>query len=134
MLKQNWFGSSNMEMFNEYYDVQKFYDKDTKAIYVVEEDLIGHITITEFQEHHEGYVENYNEYLEWKSQNLPVRLFIQECERYVEKCTEEEMSKLYETTVDITMCGLTTKIPYGAEPHNRILDALRILLDEGEVE
>ena len=133
MLKQNWFYSKNMEMFHENMCEQWFFDKETKCIYLVSDEL-DDLTIVQIEEESEKYVKFYNEYLEWKSQNLPVRLFIQECDRYVERCTEEEISKLYETTVNITICGLTTKIPYGAEPHNRILDALNILLEEGEVE
>jgi len=133
MLKQNWFGSKNMEMFHEDMCEQWFFDKETKCIYLVSDEL-DDITIVQIEEESSTYNKFYNEYLEWKSGNLPVKLFVQECERYVERCTEEELSNLYETTVDITMCGLSTKIPYGAEPHNRILDALRILLEEGEVE
>lgn len=133
MLKQNWFYSKNMEMFHEDMCEQWFYDKETKCIYLVSDEL-DDLTIVQIEEESENYWKYYNIYLEWKSQNLSVRLFVQECERYVEKCTEEELSKLYETTVDVTMCGVTTKIPYGAEPRNRILDALKILLEEGEVE
>ena len=133
MLKQNWFCTKNMEMFNEFYCEQWFFDKDTKCVYIVS-DKHDDLTIVQITEESEKYWKYYNEYLEWKSDNLPVQLFVQECERYVERCTEEKLTNLYETTIDITMCGLTTRIPYGAEPHNRILDALKILLEKGEVE
>ena len=133
MLKQNWFCSKNMEMFHESMCEQWFFDKETKCIYLVSDEL-DDLTIVQIEEKSENYCKYYNEYIKWKSQNLPVQIFIQECERYVERCTEKELTNLYETTVDITMCGLTTKIPYGAESHNRILDALKILLEEGEVE
>ena len=122
-----------MEMFHEDMCEQWFFDKETKCIYLVSDEL-DDITIVQVEEESEKYPRFYNKYLEWKSNNMPVRLFVQECERYIERCTDEELTNLYETTVNITMLGLTTKIPYGAEPHNRILDALRILLEEGEVE
>lgn len=134
MLKQNWFCKNNMEMFEEYPDEQWFFDKETKCIYLVSDELED-LTIIQIEEESENYQKYYCKYIEWKSDNMPVQLFVQECERYVEKCTEEEMTELYENgMINISMLGLTTKIPWGAEPYNRIIDALNVLLKEGEVE
>jgi len=133
MLMQNWFCQPNMEMFHEYYDRQEFYDKNTKAIYIVEDTNEG-VRIREIQEDADNYNMHYVKYLEWKSDNMPAKLFIQECERYISKLSGEDMDELYETTIDITMCGLTTRISWGAESYNRIIDALNILVNSGEVE
>lgn len=133
MLKQNWF--VNMEMFDEYYETQQFYDKETKCIYVVSEDPYGNTIITEYQEGSKDYVTHYNKYLEWKSQNLSAQIFVNECERIIERLTDKEMDDLYENgTIDISMLGLATKLNWGAEPYNRILDALRLLITESEVD
>ena len=133
MLMQNWFCQPNMEMFHEYFDVQEFYDKNTKAIYVVSDAPDGNITIIEIQEDHADYPLYYNTYLEWKSNNMPVQLFVQECERYLSKLSAEDIEELYETTINISMCGLTTKIPWGVEPYNKIINALNALVNNGEV-
>jgi len=133
MLMQNWFCQPNMEMFHEYYDHQEFFDKKTKAIYVVESTNEG-VRIREIQENADNYNMHYVKYLEWKSENMPVKLFVQECERYLTDMSDEELEEIYETTIDISMCGLTTKIPFGAEPYNRIVNALNALVNSGEVE
>ena len=133
MLMQNWFCQPNMEMFNEYYDHQEFYDKNTKAIYIVEDTNEG-VRIREIQENADNYNMHYVKYLEWKSDNMPVKLFVQECERYLTDISDEELEEVYESTIDISMCGLTTKIPWGAEPYNKIINTLNSLVNNGEVE
>lgn len=134
MLKQNWFCTKNMEMFYENMREQWFFDKETKCIYLVSDEL-DDLTIVQIAEDSNQYYKFYNEYLKWKSDNLPLQLFVQECERYIEKCSEDEMTKLYdEMTIDISMLGLTTKLVWGAEEYNRIIDALKILLAEETIE
>lgn len=136
MLKQNWFCNENMEMFYDCYEVQEFYDKNTKAIYIVEDTEEG-TRIREIHEESDNYNDHYNKYIQWKSQNLPVQLFVQECERILDKklSSNDEMDILYnDATINISMLGLTTKIPWGSEPYNRIIDALKLLLEEGEIE
>lgn len=135
MLMQNWFYQPNMEMFYDYGDCQKFYDKNSHAIYVVEETIEG-IRIREIQETSDNYNLHYNVYLEWKSDNMPVKLFIQEVERYLcNYCSDDDIEELYENgTIDISMCGLTTKIPWGADPYNKIINALNSLVNNEEVE
>lgn len=121
-------------MFHEDMCEQWFFDKETKCIYLVSNEL-DDIIIVQIEEDSEKYYKFYNEYLKWKSDNLPLQLFIQECERYIEKCSEDEMTKLYdEMTIDISMLGLTTKLVWGAEEYNRIIDALKILLAEETIE
>ena len=132
MLMQNWFCQPNMEMFYEYFETQKFYDKNTKAIYVVENTGEG-TRIREIQEGADNYNMHYVKYLEWKSDNMPVKLFVQECERYIENCTDDELDETYDTTIDITMLGLTTKIPFCAELHNRMIEMLKELSEKGEI-
>ena len=133
MLMQNWFYQPNMEMFYESYDRQEFYDKNTKAIYLVEQTEEG-TRIREIQEDANNYNMHYNKYLEWKSDNMPVQLFVQEVNRYLINCSGKEVENLYESTIDISMCGLTTKIPWRDESCNKIIDVLRSLVDSGEVE
>jgi hypothetical protein len=123
-----------MEMFYENMREQWFFDKETKCIYLVSDEL-DDLTIVQIAEDSNQYYKFYNEYLKWKSDNLPLQLFVQECERYIEKCSEDEMTKLYdEMTIDISMLGLTTKLVWGAEEYNRIIDALKILLAEETIE
>lgn len=133
MLMQNWFCQPNMEMFYDCGYYQKFYDKNSHAIYIVEETNEG-TKIREIKEESDNYNLHYVKYLEWKSDNMPVQLFVQECERFLVKCSDEDLEELYETTIDVSMCGLTTRIPWAAEPYNRIIDVLNSLVNNGEVE
>ena len=90
MLMQNWFYQPNMEMFYEYFNEQWFFDKNTKAIYIVD-DHDNRIHIEEIQEDNGDYNVYYSKYLEWKSDNMPVRLFVQELERYLVNRTDAEL-------------------------------------------
>ena len=106
MLMQNWFCQPNMEMFYDRGDFQKFYDKNSHAIYIVEE----------------------------TNEGTKIREIKEESGRYLSNLPDEDLDELYETTIDISMCGLTTKIPFSAEPYNRIINVLNSLVNSGEVE
>lgn len=64
MLQQNWFADSKFEMFEEYGDLQSFYDTETKNIYVVTEEYgqKGINTIHEITPDSEEYDPNYEKY------------------------------------------------------------------------
>lgn len=64
MLQQNWFADPKFEMFEDYGDVQSFYDTETKNIYVVMEDYgqKGSNTIQEITPDSEEYAPNYEKY------------------------------------------------------------------------
>lgn len=67
MLQQNWFADSKFEMFEDYGDVQSFYDTETKNIYVVMEEYgqKGSNTIQEITPDSEEYAPNYGKYKEY---------------------------------------------------------------------
>lgn len=135
MLRQNWFCQPNMEMFYDCYGEQWFYDKNTKAIYVVSENTDICTSINEYQDGMKDYKLYYAKYIEWKSNNMPVKMFLDEIQKFFCGCSDEEIDELYESgTIDISMFGLTTKLPFGAEPYIKIVDALKHLVDSGEVE
>lgn len=73
MLAQNWFYAKNMIMFDESYGTQKFFDTESKRIYVVSDStdgaLNGCIDITEHSEESECYEDMYQYYLEYIEQN-----------------------------------------------------------------
>lgn len=64
MLQQNWFADPKFEMFEDYGDVQSFYDTETKNIYVVMEEYgqKGSNTIQEITPDSEEYAPNYEKY------------------------------------------------------------------------
>lgn len=68
MISQNWFSNKNFIMFNEYYEIQMFFDTNSNNIYIVAENNNDNtINITELNPsstNYDEYYEMYENYLE----------------------------------------------------------------------
>lgn len=69
MLHQDWFKAKRFEMYAEYYQIQCFYDTESKNFYVVMDEYgnKGSTTIQEITPKCFEYEENMKLYKEWKS-------------------------------------------------------------------
>lgn len=93
MLQQNWFADPKFEMFEDYGDVQSFYDTETKNIYVVMEEYgqKGSNTIQEITPDSEEYVANYEKYKEYTESNSFMSIVRKMCERSSTDCRSLNM-------------------------------------------
>lgn len=132
MLMQNWFYQPNMEKFFEYYDEQWFFDKNSKAIYYLSEDK-GQLVIREITMDDPDYKIFYDKYLKFKSKDMPIDLFVEEVKRFFCCCSDNELSEVEESTIDISMCGFTTKIPWSSHAFKKIIGTLTEYTNEMEL-
>ena len=114
MLQQNWFADSKFKMFEDYGDVQKFYDTETKNIYVVleEYDQKGNNTIQEITPDSEEYTLNYEKYKEYmKNKYKDFMCVVREmCARKSTDCRSINMADLAWRLMDMVDIPQTAEI------------------------
>ena len=118
MLQQNWFADSKFEMFEDYGDVQSFYDTETKNIYVVMEEYgqKGSNTIQEITPDSEEYAPNYGKYKDYMENKYKDFMSVvrEMCTRIPTKCRSLNMVDLARRLMDminVPQNGLTFIIP-----------------------
>ena len=105
MLQQNWFSDPKFEMFEDYGDVQSFYDTETKNIYVVMEEYgqKGSNTIQEITPDSEEYASNYEKYKEYMENKYKDFMSVvrEICTRIPTKCRSLNMVDLARRLMDM---------------------------------
>lgn len=114
MLQQNWFADPKFEMFEDYGDVQSFYDTETKNIYVVMEEYgqKGSNTIQEITPDSEEYAPNLEKckvYMENKYKYF-MSVVREMCARKSTDCRSLNMKDLARRLMDIANIPQTAEI------------------------